>query len=317
MKIEIAESLVSSYLKHNQGCRIVQTNWKTSGNWNVTEYDDKQARDLFEVFNNSPDFEGLFKQSSFDQLIKQAEIDVLGVNSTENSIFGIDVAFHTSGLNYGEKKKTGLAIVKKILRTVFIMQSYFSHLDKYNSFFVTPKVNPATEKEILSLMSKAKELISDEMINIEFIANDDFYEQIVDPIIESVENENDTSELFARSLKLMQLDPRNKKSKDIKTPKNQVNGMKIGQFVQFQFRKLHDDGFITEKEISLLQDKEYSKKVFDQNYEIFRNSKSDIKSPDGRTRYYSRELFCGDYYLTSQWTDRHWDKLLAWIEGLK
>jgi hypothetical protein len=38
MKIEIGESLVYSYLKHIEGCRVVQTNWKTSGLWAITKY---------------------------------------------------------------------------------------------------------------------------------------------------------------------------------------------------------------------------------------------------------------------------------------
>ena len=37
MKIEVGESLVSSYLNHVEGCRIIQTNWKTSSNWKVDE----------------------------------------------------------------------------------------------------------------------------------------------------------------------------------------------------------------------------------------------------------------------------------------
>ena len=51
MKIEIAENLVSSYLKHTEGCRIVETNWKTSSTWKTNEYDENTARDLFYQIN--------------------------------------------------------------------------------------------------------------------------------------------------------------------------------------------------------------------------------------------------------------------------
>lgn len=47
MKIEIAENLASSYLKHIEGCRIVQTNWTTSNTWKTTEYDEKLAKEKF------------------------------------------------------------------------------------------------------------------------------------------------------------------------------------------------------------------------------------------------------------------------------
>lgn len=113
MKIEIAESLSSSYLKHIQGCRIVQTNWKTSGNWQITKYDKSRAIDLFHTFKKSEHFSNIFGQNSFDQLLKQAEIDVLGINPTEGIVYGIDVAFHSVGLNYGSKTKTAETIIKK------------------------------------------------------------------------------------------------------------------------------------------------------------------------------------------------------------
>jgi len=47
MKIEIGESLISSYLSHVEGCRIVQTNWKKSGNWEEGEFLKKESELLF------------------------------------------------------------------------------------------------------------------------------------------------------------------------------------------------------------------------------------------------------------------------------
>ena len=35
MKIEIGESLASSYLRHVKLCWLVQTNWKTSEHWSM------------------------------------------------------------------------------------------------------------------------------------------------------------------------------------------------------------------------------------------------------------------------------------------
>ena len=106
MKIEIAENLIYSYLKHVEGCRIVQTNWKTSNQWKTTEYEERKARELVERIRPSDLFKGIFKDNSFEKLIKQAEIDVLGINTIEKSIFGIDVAFHAGGLDYGNKSIT-------------------------------------------------------------------------------------------------------------------------------------------------------------------------------------------------------------------
>jgi hypothetical protein len=327
MKIEIAENLIYSYLKHVEGCRIVQTNWKTSNQWKITEYEEILSRDLFEKINNSTLFHGVFKNNAYDQLIKQAEIDVLGINTTEKSIFGIDVAFHASGLNYGSNDETAFRILKKIFRTVFIMQTYFSDFDKFNSYFVTPKVNPSTEKPIRNLIEEANKVIGDDMITVDFIANESFYSSIVDPTIKNINDENDTSELFLRSIKLIQLGKRaqftdnNRIEKVYTKPvtttnKREIDGMKIGQFVQYNMRKLYDQNLVSTSEILNLQDKFYSKNVFDQTYEILRSSDKEITGYDGRNRYYSKEKFFGDYYLTSQWVERHWEPFLSWLSKI-
>jgi len=327
MKIEIAESLIYSYLKHNEGCRFVQTNWMTSGKWIITEYEKERARLLFNKISNSEYFTGIFKNSSFEQLIKQAEIDVLGINTTENTIYGIDIAFHSAGLNYGSKQETAFRIIKKILRTVFIMQTFFNENEKFNSYFITPKVNPATKVLIDDLMIKAKEVINDEFITIEFISNEQFYSEIVDPLIENTDDEHDTAELFSRAIKLLKLDNRksspkpiaveNKISSRISHKKRTVNGMKIGQFVQHSFRKAYEQNLISETEINNLQNTDYSYTTFGINYEILKNKNRDIKDKYGRTRYYSREIFCGNYHLTSQWIEPQWDLLLNWLKKIK
>jgi hypothetical protein len=324
MKIEIAENLIYSYLKHVEGCRIVQTNWKISNQWKITKYDKKQSVELFKKINKSPLFNGIFKNNSFEQLIKQAEIDVIGINTAENSIFGIDVAFHTAGLNYGSKEEVPLIILKKILRTVFVMQTYFKEFEKFNSFFVTPKVNTSTEKPIRDLIKEANNLIGDDMISIDFIANETFYSSIVDPAIKNIDDDNDTSELFLRSVKLLQLDKREQYNKlndytrtPSKTSRREIDGMKIGQFVKYNMRKLYEQGLVSKDEIKKLQDKSYSKKVFNQNYEILRSSNKKITSNDGRNRYYTKEKFFGDYYLNSQWVEKHWEPFLSWLEKIK
>lgn len=328
MKIEIAEILVASYLKHAEGCRIVQTNWKTSGRWNITEYDKEQAFELFGKIKQSSALGSIFKNNSFEQLIKQAEIDVLGINNTEHSIFGIDVAFHTAGLNYGSTEETAERVMKKLIRTIFIMQTYFKEFDKFNSFFVTPKVNPAVLKSIEPLLIEANQIIGSDFMKIDFISDDNFFTKIVDPITSETDDENDTSELFSRAVKLTQLDNRkrfdapekrissNLNSREI-TEKQEVDGMKIGQFVQYHIRNAFEKGLISPMDIQNLQNPDYSKRVFNQNYEILRNKSRGIQDAIGHNRYYAKELFCENYYLNSQWVEKHWTPFKKWLERLR
>ena len=79
MKIEIAESLASSYLNHIEGCRIIQTNWKASSVWKIDQRLFEEAEAIYERIKSSPEFINVFKskKNTFKQFIKQAEIDVL------------------------------------------------------------------------------------------------------------------------------------------------------------------------------------------------------------------------------------------------
>jgi len=79
MKIEIAESLIASYLNHVEGCRVIQTNWKTSSTWKIDDKLWKEAEAIYDQIIKIDDFKNVFKSknNSFKQFIKQSEIDFL------------------------------------------------------------------------------------------------------------------------------------------------------------------------------------------------------------------------------------------------
>lgn len=330
MKIEIGESLTSSYLNHVMGCRVIQSNWKTSGNWVITDHEKARANNFFQKIINSGNFNKIFKESTFEQLLKQAEIDVLGINTTESIVYGVDIAFHGAGLNYGSKEETAERILKKIFRTLFVMQTYFDEYTHFQSLFITPKTNPATQSLIDDLIKKARTLVVDENITIDFITNDVFFDEILDSTINASKTENDTSELFLRTIKLLELDSRKEKitpvlgkseKKFISNNKKSINkptknGMKIGQYVRHTFRNAFRDGLISSEEIHNLQNPTYSIDKFNSRFEVLRFKSRDIKDTHGRTRYYSQEYFCENYYLTSQWVESQWVLYLKWLESI-
>ena len=99
--------------------------------------------------------------------------------------------------------------------------------------------------------------------------------------------------------------------------KKTVNNVKIGEYVQYSIKNAYDQGLISKEEISNLQDKEYSKTVFNQRFEILRHKNQNIKDKAGRNRYYTKELFFGEYYLTSQWYDYHFSSFNEWLGKIK
>ena len=80
MKIEIAESLIASYLKHVKKCLIVQTNWGVSSNWDVEETANNQTQAVYDKIITHPEFSDVFKKSELNQILRQSEVDAIGIS---------------------------------------------------------------------------------------------------------------------------------------------------------------------------------------------------------------------------------------------
>jgi len=141
--------------------------------------------------------------------------------------------------------------------------------------------------------------------------------EIVDKVINELHFEITTHNKKRIYLTNNGIDTKNKPQNTSSKSKITESGMKIGQFVQHNVRKLFEEGLITGEEIIRLQNKEYSKITFKQSSEILRSSDKEIAGNDGRNRYYAKEIFCGNYHLYSQWVESHWEPFKVWIEKLK
>jgi len=326
MKIEVAENLIYSYLKHIEGCRVVQTNWKSSSRWDISDADKALAKELFNKINTNEQFKEIFGTSSFEQLIKQAEIDVLGINLAESEVIGIDIAFHENGLNYpGGVDENINRVLKKILRTVLVMQCYFREVDKFKSIFLTPKVSSNTEEQLSNKLKELKDIINDETITVEFISNQQFFEKYVNPIKSVINFDSDTSELFVRSLKLLSLDKNNQTNNNnpVNAPidRSQINGedapiaglIGIGQLAQRIMSKLSIENRLTIEQITNLQDGNYCSNSLGVNFPILRNTTNGIFDERRYRRYYARDVYFNEFYLTSQWYERHRGNLKEWL----
>ena len=53
-----------------------------------------------------------------------------------------------------------------------------------------------------------------------------------------------------------------------------------------------------------------------QNFEVLRLKTRTIIDASGRTRYYSKEFFCENYFLTSQWIESQWNFYLKWLKKI-
>lgn len=209
MEIEIGESLCLSYLKHVKRCVIYQTNWKSSSQWAFLG-EGKDASEAFErlVKDGLLSFQGKTKPS-FSQFLKQAEIDILGINLFEKKMYVMDIAYHEDGLNYKNEDRTIKSFKKKLLRSYLLLRSYFPEDYKYEIIFASPKVRPKLNKELEDATEVLNDLRDDVLskgaVVFKYIANDKFKDKILDPTLEASKDDADTNELFLRSYKLLSM----------------------------------------------------------------------------------------------------------------
>lgn len=209
MKIEMGESLIYSWLRHEKLCQLVQTNWKVSPFWELENR--QEIEDLFVICRNyflEKHSLDISKGCSLEQFLKQAEIDGIGIAySTEAPyIYAVDVAYHEGGLNYGGKDETITKIAQKCIRTALCLYGYFC-MSTGEVLFVSPKITPAIETALVPLFDEISKLLHDNGLNIKAIlhCNDSFSSEVMYPVVEKASAVADTSELFMRGLQLYNL----------------------------------------------------------------------------------------------------------------
>lgn len=170
----MGESLIYSWLRHIKECQIVQLNWKVSDKWesNITNELSNLMKQIDERFD-SP----FGKTDNLKSLIKHSEVDVLGYDFNNNTVYGVDVAFHTYGLRYSDNVKN---VTKKIFRTILILDIYFDNSYNKEVIFSTPKINPNEYNKLSERITEINQFISEMNIQtkIDMISNQRFENEI-------------------------------------------------------------------------------------------------------------------------------------------
>jgi uncharacterized protein Smg (DUF494 family) len=96
---------------------------------------------------------------------------------------------------------------------------------------------------------------------------------------------------------------------------NSTNDLKIGKYVQKSFKKLFDEGKLTNDEILNLQKSDYCKRVFNAGFEVLRKSSRSKLDHLGRPRYYAKEI-TPNYWLSSQWYENQRELFLKWMKSI-
>jgi hypothetical protein len=202
MKIEIAESLIRSWLRHVEKCEFAELNWKPSPTWGIKQ------QDLLEYYFDRAKllWPEAFGSNTLNQLLKQSEVDVAGFSFTngKSCIHFVDVAFHAGGLNYGGKEDTAKRVFKKLVRSGLLALAYFPGTVS-RLYFVSPFTSNPTSLAVENAIQKINEVFDDcDSVTAEVILNEQFKQNILNEVMMLTADVADTSELFLRSWQLIE-----------------------------------------------------------------------------------------------------------------
>ena len=327
MKIEMGESLFYSWLRHVKECQIVQTNWTTSGQWPLMHDDEleeiKSVTD--DYFHEKYGYDIYKKTASLSQLLQQAESDAVGIAIQDgfNKVFAVDVAFHGAGLNYGDRVSTIQKIIRKYLRTAMCIYGYLDTRDA-EIIFASPKINRSVLEGVLPCIEDMQNIMDNLRFHFRFriLANKDFRDKVLFPILKVSNGVADTNELFIRSYQMVQMfdgyrDVQAISENVTSSIDDSYDELKIGKVAQLVLRPILESGRVSDEEIQKLQDKEYSKKAFNLNFPLLVREDGEYE----RVRYYRNPITIGGakYMLCSQWAENQGNNdrpyLMKWIKG--
>ena len=332
MKIEMGESLFYSWLRHVKECQVVQTNWKVSSHWSLSDAEKlEQMMKLIDNHYTQKYGYAIFKKnSSLSQLLQQGECDVLGVSIQPQGTkyYAVDVAFHEAGLNYGSRDTTVMKVLEKCARTAFCLHGYLA-TNEAEIVFASPKIYPAVLSGIKPCIEEMNAMFSENGYDYKFriVANEEFNDLVLQPILLASEGVADTSELFLRSYQMFKMfsgETNNKTPKarpmSPKVPVDEVDNtkadeyeeLKIGELAKNVLMPMLCDGCATDEEIAAMQTLEYSKRNFHLGFPLLVEENSDFEG----VRYYKTSISIRGkrYRMCSQWYKSNRPDLLKWIE---
>jgi hypothetical protein len=336
MKIEIAESLIFSWLRHVQGCVVTQMNWKPSPRWPISNEDElRQKFERIRTLAGETIGVPIFKQAEFAQFVRQAEIDVLGLRPSEDpstsQAIAVDSAFHEAGLNYGSADETVGRVLKKVIRAAVAVEGYLK-VGEATIIFAAPKVaepiREPIERHLASLETAfAKDASAGRRLRFRLIANRAFSDEILQPVLEAAANVADTSELFLRAQQLMALC-----EKPARQPRVMHNngatterGEGVGAHIRATMVDLAASGRLTPGIVAELTNYRYCKQQFNLSRPFLKpvDPATDLPSQrrdhNGYPRYWNDPLDIagGKFLMWSQWYDPQRTAFDQWVRDLR
>ncbi len=315
MKIEMAESLGASWLKHIKMCQLVQTNWKKSPQWR--SFHDGEMQELFDgvrEFFAQRAIRVFGQMAGVDQFLRQAECDVVGASFSEHgpSYYVAEIAFHAAGLDGDYANK----VASKMIRAAFVLYNYFN-VREGRIYFITPRTRPAVINQLAGVVGLIRQYFGDNGFAYEFtfVTNADFRNMVLNPVLNLADRIADTGELFLRAYQLTTLfdDIPDDMGAQNQAEENQGDGtIGVGRLAQREIPHIIARMDPESQEIRDLQDRDTCHQIFRLNYPLLVTERNE----NNRRHYYAEPIAVGErqFWMCNEWFERNRGPLEDWID---
>jgi hypothetical protein len=330
MKIEIGEFLILSWLRHVRGCVVTQMNWSPSPAWTVTR--ERELRATFEAVRTFSD-----DTIDFGTFVRHARIDVLGLRLDRDSggieAIAVDSAINDTELPHGNAEETIVRLIQRMTRAAFALAAFLQPRQA-SVVFATPWLATAVRQEVqrhldlleLRLAEQRDRALSH--LRFRVIADADFADEIVQPVLEHADAVADTSGLVGQPQRSTPLGTVGsgsaRRGTDRPAEAMAKKASRIGEHVRRTMNELAASGRLTARIVGDLLDPRYCKARFNLGHPFLKPVDQNVPistqrmDRNGYGRYWKRPLKIGghEFLMCSQWFVWQRDAFDAWVRDV-
>jgi hypothetical protein len=338
MKIEIGEFLILSWLRHVRGCVVTQMNWSPSPAWSVAR--ERELGTAFEAIRGfSADAIGapIFGRCDFGSFIRDARIDVLGLRldraARDTEAIAVDSAINDSELPHGNAEETISRLIQRMLRAGFALAAYLNP-GQVSVVFATPWLAQAIREDVQRHLARLETRLAAQRhpavprLRFRVIADADFADEIVQPVLEHVDAVAATSGLGGQTAQSGRRDNAGngsaRRGGDRPIKATSKEGSRIGAHVRRTMAELAAAGRLTARVIGDLLDPRYCKTKFNLGYPFLKPVDQRVPlsrqgdDRNGRGRYWKKPLKVGnhEFLMCNNWFVWQRDAFDAWVRDV-
>jgi hypothetical protein len=339
MKIEIGEFLLLSWLRHVRGCVVTQMNWSPSPAWTIAR--ERELRATFEAvrrFSDDAIGRSSFGPVDFEWFVRHATIDVLGLRIDPagggTEAIAVDSAINDTELPHGNAEETIVRLLQRMTRAGFALAAFLEPRQA-SVVFATPWLAQAVRQEVqrhlalLELRLAEQRLHAVSRLRFRVIADADFADEIVQPVLAHVDAVADTSGLVAQPRPATPLGsagngaPAHGADRPAKATAKKAS--RIGEHVRRTMTELAASGRLNARIVGDLLDPRYCKGRFNLGYPFLKPVDGSIplsrqgNDRHGRGRYWKKPLRVGDreFLMCNNWFVWQRDAFDAWVRDVQ